>query len=473
MKKQAELFFSAILLPIDFVMLILAGITAYELRFLPSIVEVQPVLFQIAIGDYMKTLLVVVFVWLVLFAWGGMYNIVGNRRLIQELRKVFYACSTGVLALIILAFLDRDIFSSRFIILAGYGFALLYVSVARVLIIYIERYLFRRGYGVHNVVLLGDTKTANALFHEIGHKPSLGLHVKQRFDAFTDQAKQRILEYKEHGKIDELIQTDMSLTKEENEGIYAFCLENHITFRYAATAFDTQGTNIAIQPIAGIPLIEMQKTPLDGWGRIVKRLFDIFGSLALIILTSPIMILAAIAILVDSGRPVFFSKKDDGRPVKRVGQYGKPFTYFKFRSMKKNSDSLRYSKELQEKNMRKDSPLVKIEDDPRITTVGKWLRRFSIDELPEFFLVLKGSMSLVGPRPHLPEEVAKYQQHHKTVLGVKPGITGMAQISGRSDLEFEDEVRLDIFYIEHWALWLDIVILLKTPFALIRRRKAL
>ncbi len=137
-----------------------------------------------------------------------------------------------------------------------------------------------------------------------------------------------------------------------------------------------------------------------------------------------------------------------------------------------NSDSLRYDETLQQQNMRKGSPLVKIKNDPRVTRVGRILRRTSIDELSEFLLVLKGDMSLVGPRPHLPEEVAQYKKHHKRVLSIKPGITGLAQISGRSDLDFEEEVRLDTFYIEHWALWLDIVILLKTPLILLRRRQA-
>jgi lipopolysaccharide/colanic/teichoic acid biosynthesis glycosyltransferase len=122
---------------------------------------------------------------------------------------------------------------------------------------------------------------------------------------------------------------------------------------------------------------------------------------------------------------------------------------------------LRYT-ELAEKDFRK-GPLVKIKDDPRVTRVGKFIRRFSIDELPEFFLVLTGKMSLVGPRPHLPEEVAKYKKHHKKVLIVKPGITGLAQISGRADLDFEEEVKIDAYYIENWSLKLDLYILFKTP----------
>jgi lipopolysaccharide/colanic/teichoic acid biosynthesis glycosyltransferase len=121
----------------------------------------------------------------------------------------------------------------------------------------------------------------------------------------------------------------------------------------------------------------------------------------------------------------------------------------------------------------KNGPVYKIANDPRVTPFGRFLRWSSIDELPQLLNVLFGSMSLVGPRPHQPREVSQYESHHKKVFAIKPGITGMAQISGRSDLSFDDEVRLDVFYIEHWSLWLDIIICLKTPFVLFRKRKAL
>src|SRR3989338_4636640 len=121
----------------------------------------------------------------------------------------------------------------------------------------------------------------------------------------------------------------------------------------------------------------------------------------------------------------------------------------------------------------KTGPIYKIVDDPRVTPVGRFLRRWSIDELPQFFNVILGDMSIVGPRPHQPREVAKYAASHKLVLFIKPGVTGLAQISGRSDLSFEEEIALDAFYMEHWRLWLDVVIFLKTPLALFRRRRAL
>ncbi|MEK7524154.1 MAG: sugar transferase [Patescibacteria group bacterium] len=135
--------------------------------------------------------------------------------------------------------------------------------------------------------------------------------------------------------------------------------------------------------------------------------------------------------------------------------------------MKMGTHQLRYT-DLAHRNIRKGTPLVKIQNDPRVTRVGKILRRFSLDELPQLWNVLCGEMSLVGPRPHLPEEVEKYQRHHKFVLAIKPGITGLTQISGRSDLPFEEEVRLDTFYIENWTFFLDIKIMLKTILVVLR-----
>jgi lipopolysaccharide/colanic/teichoic acid biosynthesis glycosyltransferase len=134
--------------------------------------------------------------------------------------------------------------------------------------------------------------------------------------------------------------------------------------------------------------------------------------------------------------------------------------------------NLRYTKEWLEKNIRNDGPMIKFKNDPRITKVGKFIRKFSIDELAEFFLVFIGKMSLVGPRPHEIEEVKKYKKYHNKLFNIKPGITGMAQVSGRSDLNFEEEARLDVYYIENWSLLLDLKILLKTPLAIFKKREA-
>jgi exopolysaccharide biosynthesis polyprenyl glycosylphosphotransferase len=262
-------------------------------------------------------------------------------------------------------------------------------------------------------------------------------------------------------KIDHIIQTNSEIPQIESLHLIDFCQSEHIQYSFIPSNLEVQRSNLEIETSAGMPIIKIKTTPIDGWNRLLKRIFDICGALAGLILFSIPMAIIAIAIKIDSKGPIIFCRKDDGSPVYRIGQYGKKIRFYKFRTMKPNTDSLRY-KELAAQNIRKDSPLVKIKDDPRITKLGRFLRKTSLDELPQFWSVLIGDLSLVGPRPHLPEEVAKYQKHQHFVLNIKPGITGLAQISGRSDLSFDEEVRLDRYYIENWSLWKDIKILLKT-----------
>ncbi|HRY63434.1 MAG TPA: sugar transferase, partial [Patescibacteria group bacterium] len=222
-------------------------------------------------------------------------------------------------------------------------------------------------------------------------------------------------------------------------------------------------TNIEIKTINGIPLIEVKKTPLDGWGRVAKRFFDIVISFIFLIILSPVFLIITILIKLDSFGPIFYQ-------AERVGARGKRFTLYKFRSMVVGADKMK--EKLVASNERADGPLFKMKADPRITRVGKFLRKTSMDELPNFWNVLIGKMSLVGPRPHEPGEVARYEEHHKKLLNIKPGVTGLAQVSGRSTLDFETEVKLDTLYIETWSLKQDLVILLKTPFVVLRGKDA-
>ncbi len=185
------------------------------------------------------------------------------------------------------------------------------------------------------------------------------------------------------------------------------------------------------------------------------------------------MIITAILIKLESSGSIIYKNE-------RVSKNG-VFKTYKFRSMflkycvgdgYGDNKALEFEEELIKKQNTKDGPVYKIGRDPRLTKIGRFIRRWSIDEFPQFFNVLFGNMSLVGPRPHQPREVIKYEKHHKKVLAIKPGITGLAQISGRSDLSFEEEVKLDTYYIENWSLLLDISIILRTPIAMIRTRKA-
>lgn len=469
--KRSELFFSSLLVPLDFLAIFLAGISAYQIRFTESVREIKPIIFDLPYSNYLQALSITAFLWLIVFALEGLYNIKVRRNIAKELYKVTSACSTGLMLIVVLIFLRGELFNSRFIILTGWILAIVYISFYRILIRLLQRHLHKFGIGVRKIILVGSSKTADILMQDFSMNKNLGYEVVKRLRDFELETSQELEQFIRDREVDEIIQSDPNMSKSEVLRLYDFSDENHLTFRFAADLLDTKVLKTDVVQIAGVPIAEVVKTTLDGWGRIAKRFFDVIGSSFLIIIFSPILLVTAILIKIDSKGPVFFSMRDDNSPLYRVGQGGKLFHYLKFRSMIDKSDSLRYT-ELADRNLRKDGPMVKIQDDPRITRVGKFIRRYSIDELPELFLVLKGDMSLVGPRPHLPEEVAKYEHHHKKVLTIKPGMTGMAQISGRSDLTFEEEVKLDTYYIENWSLFLDFSILLKTPMAVLGYRKA-
>lgn len=461
--KRSELTFSALLVPIDYLMVVAAGLTAYYLRFSSSLTEIREVFYTLPFGEYLNIVFAVAALWIAVFAISGLYVIHGNRRLIDELAKIFIACSTGVMLIIILIFFQRELFSSRFIILAGWVVSIIYVSVGRILIRALQRTLYQRGIGLHAVAIIGRDKTSTDLAAALRQQPALGYRVIDRYESFDDVTRLALATDAAAEGVDEVILADTAMPKESISKLIDFCDEHHIIFKYAADIFDTQASNLEIDALLGIPVVELKRTPLDGWGRIMKRFFDITGALFFLILFSPVMLIAAMAVRIGSPGPILVR-------LERIGYRGKRFQIYKFRSMIVNAHAQK--KELLAFNERPDGPLFKMQRDPRITRVGRFIRRTSIDELPQFFNVLVGSMSLVGPRPHEPEEVAQYQKHHRRLLSIKPGVTGMAQTAGRSDLNFEDEVRLDTFYIEHWSLKLDLQILIKTPWAVISPRKA-
>lgn len=471
--KRSELFFSFLLVPLDFVMIILAGTSAYYLRFTGLATEIRPVIFSLPFGEYFKILLLIAAAWLIIFALAGLYSIKGSRRLTEEIYRVILACSTGLMLIVVLIFVFRELFSSRFIVLAGWLLAIVFISFSRIIVRTIQRILMKHDIGVHKIVLVGNSATTDALIHEFSSRKNLGYEIAKRLKNFSLEDEAALTEFIKTNEVDEIMQSDPNLSKAEVLRLYDFADENHLTFKYAADLLGAKVLKTEVAEIAGIPVVEVKETPLDGWGRILKRIFDIVFSLFLIILFSPILLLAALAIKFDSRGPIIYKNE-------RVMKNG-CFKLFKFRSMiyqycvgeeYGSKQAMELEKKLIEEKNTKTGPIYKIGDDPRLTRVGKFLRRWSIDELPQFFNVFLGSMSLVGPRPHQPREVAKYERHHKKVLSIKPGITGLAQISGRSDLSFEDEVKLDSYYIENWSLWFDISILLRTPLAVLKGRRA-
>ncbi|MBI2473493.1 sugar transferase [Candidatus Uhrbacteria bacterium] len=459
--KRSELFFTLVLVPLDFLALTAAGITAFFARFHPIFTQIRPVVFDLDIQNYLKVVTPMTLLFLAVFAATGLYSTT-RRSVANELSRIALACSASMALVFAISFFSRILFESRFIAIAAWILAIFFISIERLVLRALQRSLLRFGIGTHRIVIIGQTSTSDALIEEFKQKKRLGFQIIGHHKIFTKALAKELRNMKRQNLIDEIVLADPESSRQQTLELIAFTEQEHLGFRYSADLFTAAIGRSIIHTYAGVPVIEVRKTPLDGWGAIYKRLFDIVASFVLIVLTFPIMLAAAIAIKLDSRGPVLFSRLDDGSLCTRIGQEGKPFLYFKFRSMRPGTHSLRYS-ELAQQDARKGTPLVKIKNDPRVTRVGAFIRKFSIDELPELFLVFSGKMSLVGPRPHLPEEVDNYKPEQRKVMTIKPGITGMAQISGRANLNFDDEVRLDTYYIEHWSPWLDLYILLKTP----------
>ena len=460
--KKSELIFGALLVPVDFLMILAAGIVVYSLRTSSRIAQWRPVLFDLNLpfSRFFGILVIAAIFTLIIFALSGLYKIRASRRLFEEFSRIIISASASVLALIVLLFLRGREFESRFIILATWIAGILFVFIGRFFVKKIQRYLVGRyNIGTHNILVIGGDGMSENIINEITRKPDLGYRIVRHFPELDiEKIKQAI----QNPGVDTVILASPKYDRQEILDIIDFCDEERVGFKFIPNLFQTLTTNIEIDTFGGVPLIEIKKTPLDGWGKIIKRAVDIFGSALGLILLSPLFLLVGLIIKIDSEGPIFVK-------LKRISQ-GKEFCLYKFRSMVKDAEARK--KDLLQYNERQDGPLFKMKNDPRITRVGRIIRRFRIDELPQLINVFKGEMSLIGPRPHQPDETVKYEKHHKRVLFLKPGITGLAQINGSSDLSFEEEVKLDTYYIENWSLGKDIYIFLKTVLVLFTDKSA-
>lgn len=470
--KKSELFFSALQVPVDIIMIFLAALSAFSIRNVPELLALKPKLYNYPLESYIKIVALAVPIFIIIYAIEGLYDIRSTRKFWKEALKVFTATSIGLVIIIVAIFLKREWFSSRFIILAAWFLATTYVVFARYLLQLLQKWLLvSHGIGVHRILLIGRNSKIDVFEKLIRQNKKLGYRIVDQIETAHLKVVKKI---KEEKGIDEIILCEPSITDDEQEKLIDFCAINNITYKFIPTTLQT--SKITIGVLDGEPLFEVKNTPLEGWGRILKRIFDVAASIFGIIVTSPITILTAIAIKLDSRGPVIYKNE-------RIGDNGKKFFVYKFRYMKwdycvtkenPNLDTaLNVEKNLIQKQSVRQGPLYKIKRDPRKTRVGNFIEKYSIDELPQFFNVLFGSMSMVGPRPHQKREVEKYMDYHRRLLTIKPGVTGMAQVSGRSDLDFEDEYRLDLYYIENWSLPLDILICLKTIGVLFRKRRNL
>lgn len=461
--KRSELAFVFARLPLDAVAMVAAFALGYATRLQTSVIQVWS--FQ----TFFRFILAFVPFWLALFALEGMYKVKSSSRLIEEFSRVFLGVSSAVMLLVLWIFLSRTEFFSRLVVVYGFGYALVFVFALRLAARQLQRYLLKYGIAVHRVAIIGDNGVAQMLVSYIQKNRQLGFRMlkflpSRDFEQFSHSPLIK--------EIDEIILADPALTEPKVLELIEFCQQRRIVFRLVPNLFRVHTINVDVSHIYGIPVIEFRKSPLDGWWRIIKRLVDIVLSTIAIIVTSPIILAAAIAVKITSPGPILYRNA-------RVGANG-VFNVLKFRTMfaqyctgrgygGKQAEAFE-DKLIKDLNTRSGG-IYKIKKDPRITSAGEFLRRWSIDELPQLVNVFFGQMSLVGPRPHQVKEVKQYESDYQKLLHVKPGITGLAQISGRSDLNTDEEVKIDTFYVENWSLWLDVQILLRTPMAILNKRE--
>jgi exopolysaccharide biosynthesis polyprenyl glycosylphosphotransferase len=394
----------------------------------------------------------------------GAYDFSRNRSLSRDLYGVLNATTTAIMLLVVLVFFYRRLFYSRLIFIYAGILILVFLGLARMARHAIMARMRQTGRGVDRVLIVGAGEVGRAVMRNIIAEPELGYRVIGFLDDDPAKASTNIGPIKALGPIENVPQ----IIKENAIDVVMVTLPwqyhlkiirlvgeaEHIGIRAAVVPdlFQLSMGGVLVEEINGIPLISIKQTALTGMNQVVKRIFDLLVSVPLGILTSPLWLAAAVAIRLDSPGPILF------RQV-RVGRHGELFTFFKFRSMRQDAEAeLEKLRALNEAS----GPLFKIRDDPRQTRVGRFIRQTSIDELPQLLNVLRGEMSLVGPRPGLPSEVAQYQDWQRRRLDIQPGMTGLWQVRGRSDLTFDEMVMLDIYYGENWSLGTDVQILVRT-----------
>lgn len=450
-------------IPLDFLAVLAAVLLAYYMRitsdFIPG-VQID-IVFIPPFEEYLWFALAGALFYVLIGACGGLYALKRSTPLRFELIRVMTTAFVWLMLVITAFFVAREFFFSRLVL----GYAFLWIIIFTVLVRLgmklLTQRLLDRGIGRINALIIGKsdiTKSLTASMQKTRMYRIVGTIIEPvtSLENITIDGTTRSFEEQlSFRKVEEVIIVKQPQDPLVTSAIVDICRQRHVRFRLVPDVMELQLTNIEVSWMREIPLITLQPTPLDGWGRVVKRGTDIVGSIIGIVLLSPLLLIVAVAQLIERKDPreIIFVQN-------RYGHHGKLFRFLKFQSMRKGANAEHAKLIAEQQGERKG--LLKIKNDPRVTKLGRFLRKTSIDELPQLFNVLKGDMSLVGPRPHMPEEIDQLTREYHRVLCVKPGITSLAQINGRSNLDFEDEMRLDITYIEHWTFFLDFVILFKT-----------
>jgi len=477
MKNNSSLAYNVCLVIGDALAITLAFTIAYVLRVSLSTV---PISAEVASRNYISILVSLLPFWILIFALLGLYNAKVYDNRFSEIGRLAVGTFVGILFVISYSYITNTaIFPARLVTLYAFGLALVLVFLFRTIARGIRRELFRFNIGINNVLIVGNTPITSELATRLSNTTVTGYKVigivggnKDKYlklgcKVYSDfkTAKQSL----SSKKLNTIIQAELFADYDQNDEILTYAQENHIAYRFVPGNGELFVGNIEVDLFQSVPVIAVHQTALIGWGRVIKRLTDIFLGGLLLILASPIILILALLVSLTSKGPVFFRQT-------RLTRFNHKFTVFKFRS-----HNLKYSGLSPEEaftEMGKPELIKKYRDngdqlpeDPRLTAMGRFMRRTSLDELPQLFNVFRGDISLVGPRALIPEELAVYKKRH-AILSVKSGMTGLAQVSGRRDISFEERRKLDLYYVQNWSFWNDIVILIKTVWIVVFHKGA-
>ncbi len=458
----------------DIVMIGLAFLAAYNIRFTFDLGLFREDVF-LNYNYYQTLSLFLIPVWILIFAISGLYrrsNLLGGT---IEYSLVFRATGVGIFSLIVLSFLITDFVLARGWLAMAWVSAFLFVGGGRFIIRRIVYTIRKRGYFLTPAIIVGANQEAIALAQQLMSWQTSGLQIA----GFVDDKAQpgskvfgplnclgnvsqldRLIR-KHH--IGELILSNSALSRDDILSLFKkYGLASDLNLHLSSGLFEIITTGMDVQEYAYVPLVRVRKARLNGIDRVLKLLLDYAFALPSLILMLPLLFVIGVIVKLDSPGPVFHRRKV-------MGMNGRQFDAFKIRTMHVNGDKILAQYPDLEQQLAQE---YKLKDDPRVTSVGRFLRKASLDELPQIFNVLRREMSLVGPRIITPAEMSNYGDWGLNLLTVPPGITGLWQISGRSNLSYEERVQLDMHYIRNWSIWLDLQILWRTIPAVIMGRGA-
>ncbi len=424
---------------------------------------------------YQQVSLVLVGLFVAAFAASGLYK---QRHLLggtQEYSLIFRAVTVGMLLVVIAGFLEEELILARGWLIASWGLSFFLVALGRFLLRRVVYGLRHKGYYLQKALIVGANAEGRSLAEQLVSWRTSGLLVLGFVDDRLPAGNMVVHGLQNFGQIDEIDQfvtrygvqeviiTTSALSRAKMLELFQhFGMRDGVNLRLSSGLFEIITTGLWVKEMAFVPLVGVNKVRLTGLDRVMKFILDYSIAIALLPFILPVLAVLALLVRLDSPGPVIYRRRV-------MGVNGTQFDALKFRTMHVNGDEILANyPQLQEELAREH----KLKWDPRVTRVGSVLRKLSLDELPQIFNVLRGQMSLVGPRMIVADEMKKYDQWAMNLLTVAPGITGLWQVSGRSDLSYEQRVRLDMQYIRNWTIWQDLQILMQTIPAVIRRRGA-